>query len=315
MESIWITDVSPRDGLQNQQKHLSTHEKLALIRLLVAAGLERIEVTSFVSPSAVPQMADAADLLSLVISEFPKLQSTVLVPNLKGLERARLAGASEISVVLAATDTMNRKNINQGLADATRNCQDTVRAARAMGMRTRAYLAVAFDCPFEGVTPLPTLLALAQHMQAAQVDEIVIADTIGSATPGRVRDGLRVLGLAIPMNQLAMHFHDTRGLAAANAWAALEAGIRRFDASAGGLGGCPFAPGAAGNLATEDLVLMAQGSGFQTNIDIGSLLDVIEFAQLKLDRPLGGRSYSWLALQKQKGYLGPRGLSQVPSDS
>ena len=315
MESIWITDVSPRDGLQNQPKHLSTHEKLALIRLLVAAGLERIEVTSFVSPSAVPQMADAADLLSLVISEFPKLQSTVLVPNLKGLERARLAGASEISVVLAATDTMNRKNINQGLADATRNCQDTVRAARAMGMRTRAYLAVAFDCPFEGVTPLPTLLALAQHMQAAQVDEIVIADTIGSATPGRVRDGLRVLGLAIPMNQLAMHFHDTRGLAAANAWAALEAGIRRFDASAGGLGGCPFAPGAAGTLATEELVLMAQGSGFQTNIDIGSLLDVIEFAQLKLDRPLGGRSYSWLALQKQKGDLGPHGLSEGQSDA
>ncbi|MCX7224333.1 MAG: hydroxymethylglutaryl-CoA lyase [Burkholderiales bacterium] len=291
MESIWITDVSPRDGLQNQPKLLSTLDKLALIRLLVAAGLERVEVTSFVSPMAVPQMADAADLLSLVISQFPKLQSTVLVPNLKGLERAHLAGAGEVSVVLAATDTMNRKNIHQGLADATRNCQDTVRAARAMGMRTRAYLAVAFDCPFEGVTPLPTLLALAQQMQAAQVDEIVIADTIGSAT------------------------HDTRGLAAANAWAALEAGIRRFDASAGGLGGCPFAPGAAGNLATEDLVLMAQGSGFQTNIDIGRLLDVIEFAQLKLDHPLGGRSYSWLALQKQKCDLGPRGLSEGQSDA
>ncbi len=306
MESIWITDVSPRDGLQNQPKLLSTGDKLALIRLLVAAGLRRVEVTSFVSPKAVPQMADSAELLSLVIQQFPQLQSTVLVPNLRGLERACLAGAGEISVVLAATETMNRKNINQGLTDATRNCQDTVRAAKAMGMRTRAYLAVAFDCPFEGVTPVQTLLALAQQMQAAQVDEIVIADTIGSATPGRVRDCLRVLCRQIPVDRLAMHFHDTRGLATANAWAALEAGIRRFDASAGGLGGCPFAPGAAGNLATEDLVLMAQGSGFQTDIDIGGLLDATEFAQLTLGRPLGGRSYKWLALQKLKGDLGPR---------
>jgi hydroxymethylglutaryl-CoA lyase len=315
VESIWITDVSPRDGLQNQPKLLSTGDKLALIGLLVAAGLRRVEVTSFVSPKAVPQMADAADLLSAVIRQFPRLQPTVLVPNLKGLERACLAGAGEISVVLAATETMNRKNINQGLADATRNCQDTVRAAKAMGMRTRAYLAVAFDCPFEGVTPGPTLMALAQQMLAAQVDEIVIADTMGSASPGRVRDCLKVLGRTIPMSQLAMHFHDTRGLATANAWAALEAGIRRFDASTGGLGGCPFAPGAAGNLATEDLVLMAQGSGFQTNIDLGGLLDVIEFAQLKIDRPLGGRSYSWLALQKPKGDLEARLLSQSKSDS
>jgi hydroxymethylglutaryl-CoA lyase len=149
-------------------------------------------------------------------------------------------------------------------------------------------------------------MALAQQMLVAQVDEIVIADTIGSATPGRVRDCLRLLGMAIPMNQLAMHFHDTRGLATANAWAALEAGVRRFDASTGGLGGCPFAPGAAGNLATEDLVLMAQGSGFQTNIDLGGLLYVIEFAQSKIDRPLGGRSHSWLALQKLKGDLEAR---------
>ena len=246
MESIRITEVSPRDGLQNQSVSLSTDNKLALIRLLVAAGLQRVEITSFVSPSAVPQMADAADLLTRVHQLFPQLQSTVLVPNLRGLERACLAGAREMSVVLAATDTMNRKNIKQGLADATRISQDTVRAAKAMGMRTRAYLAVAFDCPFEGATPLPVLLTLAQQMQAAHVDEIVIADTIGSASPGRVRDCLRVLGQAIPMDQMAMHFHDTRGLAAANAWAALEAGVRRFDASAGGLGGCPFAPGAAG---------------------------------------------------------------------
>jgi hydroxymethylglutaryl-CoA lyase len=288
VESIRITEVSPRDGLQNQSVSLSTENKLALIRLLVAAGLQRVEITSFVSPEAVPQMADAADLLTRVHQLFPQLQSTVLVPNLRGLERACLAGAREISVVLAATDTMNRKNIKQGLVDATRISQDTVRAAKAMGMRTRAYLAVAFDCPFEGATPLPVLLALAQQMQAAHVDEIVIADTIGSASPGRVRDCLRVLGQAIPMDQMAMHFHDTRGLAAANAWAALEAGVRRFDASAGGLGGCPFAPGAAGNLATEDMVLMAEGSGFQTNIDIGRLCDVIEFAQLKLNSPLGG---------------------------
>lgn len=300
MQSICITDVSPRDGLQNQIIPFSTEDKLELIGRLVAAGLQRVEVTSFVSPAAVPQMADAADLLALVNQHFPQLESTVLVPNLKGLARAHAAGAREVSVVLAATDTMNRRNINQGLADATRLSQDTVRAAKALGMRTRAYLAVAFDCPFEGPVSVQVLVSLAAQMLAAQVDEIVIADTIGSAAPGRVRDGMQALAREMPMDQLAIHLHDTRGLAIANAWAAMEVGVRRFDASTGGIGGCPFAPGAAGNLATEDLVLLAQASGLQTHINVNGLLDAIDFAALKLQRPLGGGAYAWLALQRTK---------------
>ena len=184
MNRIFITDVAPRDGLQNQPQPVSTQAKLELIGLLAAAGLSSIELTSFVSPKAVPQMADAAELVPLVNAGHPSLRSSVLVPNLKGLERAHLAGAREIAVVLSATETMNRKNINMGLAQATEVSEQTLLAAHQLGLRTRAYVAVAFDCPFEGATPLDTVLQLASRMQAAGAGEIVIADTIGSASPG-----------------------------------------------------------------------------------------------------------------------------------
>lgn len=297
MEAIQITDVSPRDGLQNQSIPVGTGTKLGLIERLAAAGVRSIEVTSFVSPKAVPQMADAADLLPGVMAQLPGLRASVLVPNLKGLERAIAAGASEVAVVLSATDTMNRKNINMGLTQASDVSAQTLQAAKAQGLRTRAYVAVAFDCPFEGETPLDAVMALAQRMVAAGADEIVIADTIGAASPGMVKQRLQALTQVVPVAQLAVHLHDTRGMGAANAWAALEAGIRRFDASAGGIGGCPFAPGAAGNLATEDLVLMAERSGISTGIDLYRLLDAIDFAQDALQRPLGGRCIAWLRRQ------------------
>jgi hydroxymethylglutaryl-CoA lyase len=195
---------------------------------------------------------------------------------------------------------MNRKNINMGLDQATTVSEETVRAALGLGMRTRAYVAVAFDCPFEGATPQARVVELARRMLDCGAQEVVIADTIGAASPGMVRDRTRALLEHIPAEQLAMHFHDTRGMAVANAWAAIEEGVRRFDASVGGIGGCPFAPGAAGNAATEDLVLMAERSGLSTGIDLMGLLAAVDFAQDLLQRPLGGRSATWLRRQRDK---------------
>lgn len=300
MEHIHITDVAPRDGLQNQKVPVSTEAKLQLIRLLAAAGVQSVEATSFVSPKAVPQMADAGDLVPALNAALPALRTSVLVPNLKGLERAHAAGAKEIAVVLSATETMNRKNINMGLTDATDVSAQTVREALRLGLRTRAYVAVAFDCPFEGPTALAAVQQCCTRMLEAGAGEIVIADTIGSASPGQVRDRLAALLPIVPVAQLAVHFHDTRGMGAANAYAALEAGVRRFDASAGGIGGCPFAPGAAGNVATEDLVLMAEQSGFSTGIAMAGLLDAVDFAEAQLQRPLGGRAITWLRRQREK---------------
>lgn len=303
MERILITDVAPRDGLQNQPVHLAAADKLALMQRLAAAGVQSIEATSFVSPKAVPQMADAAELLALAHRALPALRISVLVPNLKGLERAHATGAAEIAVVLSATETMNRRNINMGLAQATEVSAQTLAEAQRLGLRTRAYVAVAFDCPFEGETPLDEVLRLAQRMQVAGAGEIVIADTIGSASPGAVKQRFAALAGLLPPDRLAVHLHDTRGMAVANAWAALEAGVRRFDASVGGIGGCPFAPGAAGNLATEDLVLMAEQSGFATGISLAGLLEAVDFAEQRLARPLGGRSIAWLRRQREKNAL------------
>lgn len=299
-DRIHITDVAPRDGLQNQQVPVSTEAKLALIGLLEAAGVRSVEATSFVSPRAVPQMADAGELVPAVAARWPRLRTSVLVPNLKGLERAHAAGAREIAVVLSATETMNARNINMGLAQATEVSEQTLAAAHALGLRTRAYVAVAFDCPFEGETPLAEVLRLAARMHAAGAGEVVIADTIGSASPGQVKERFAALREVVPIDHLAVHLHDTRGMGAANAWAALEAGVRRFDASVGGIGGCPFAPGAAGNLATEDLVLLAERSGLATGVSLPGLMDAIDFAQTLLQRPLGGRSIAWLRREQAK---------------
>lgn len=298
MSHIHITDVAPRDGLQNQAIHLSTDDKLQFIGMLAQAGVTSVEATSFVSPRAVPQMADASDLMIRLAHARPGLRVSALVPNLKGLERAAAAGVREIAVVLSATETMNQKNINMGLEQAIITSGETISAARALGMRTRGYLAVAFVCPFEGETPLAQFLSVAQRLYAFGPDEVVIADTIGAAAPGQVRERLDALRDVLPVESTGVHFHDTRGMGMANAWAALEAGVRRFDASVGGIGGCPFAPGAAGNLATEDLALMAMQSGFTTGIELEALLPVIQFAEEKLQRPLGGRCITWLRRPK-----------------
>lgn len=299
-ERIVITDVAPRDGLQNQPVAVSTAAKLELVRLLAAAGVASVEVGSFVSPKAVPQMADAAAVLAGVNAGMPGLRTSVLTPNLKGLERAIAAGAREIAVVLSATETMNQRNINMSLETAAAVSEETVRAARGAGLATRAYVAVAVECPFEGLVAPAVATGLAERMLAAGAGEIVFADTIGAAAPGQVRTLLQAAAASIPLERTAVHFHDTRGFGVANAWAALEAGVRRFDASAGGIGGCPFAPGAAGNLATEDLVLLARQGGLETGIELEGLAAAVEFAEQQLGRSLGGRSLAWFRNKRQK---------------
>ncbi len=293
IDCLTITDVGPRDGLQSQRTPVSTEGKLRLIHALYRSGVTSIEATSFVSPKAVPQMADADRLLPQVRKpETARL--SVLVPNLRGLERAVGAGASEIAVVLCATDTMNYKNIGMGLELATATCVATLKQASLQGLATRAYVAVAFECPFEGPTPLKQVLDLALCLADAGAGEVVLADTIGAAAPVQVQRALSAVLARLDAPRLGVHFHDTRGMALANAWAALELGIRRFDASIGGLGGCPFAPGAAGNLATEDLVVMAQQCGYRTGIDPQALHAAIEVAQELVGYPIGGRGARWL---------------------
>ncbi len=292
-DALFITDVSPRDGLQNQQVAVPAQGKIELVRLLAAAGVESVEVTSFVSPRAVPQMADAAEVVAGVQSALPALRLSALVPNAKGLARAQAAGSREVAVVLAATETMNQRNVNMSLQAAIASCEETVAIARAQGLRTRAYIATAFECPFEGAVASSTVAALCERMLRAGAQEIVIADTIGAAAPAQVSRLLSDLRGTLPLAQTAAHFHDTRGFGVANAWAAIEAGVRRLDASAGGIGGCPFAPGAAGNVATEDVVLLAEQSGLRTGIALEGLLAAVEYAEFLLQRPLGGRSMGW----------------------
>jgi hydroxymethylglutaryl-CoA lyase len=298
-DRILVNEVGPRDGLQNQPIHVPLEDKLELIEALVAAGIRSIEATSFVSPKAVPQMADADQL-------FPRLPSpdrvrySALVPNARGLDRALAAGVREVAVVLSATETMNRRNINMSLEEARRACTEVIAAAAARGARTRAYVAVAFTCPFEGPVARSHVVDLAHAMFDGGADEVVIADTIGAASPREVQDLLGESVTAFGADRLAAHLHDTRGFALANAWAALSVGIRRFDASIGGLGGCPFAPGAAGNLATEDLVVLADQCGFDTGISVPRLRAAVAIAERVTQRALGGRTTAWLRTQELK---------------
>lgn len=291
-DAIVITEVAPRDGLQNEPVVFPLDDKLSFIERLTQAGLRSIEVASLVSPRAVPRMADSNALLGRLARQLG-VRHSVLVPNMKGLERAMAAGVEEIAVVLAATETMNRKNINMGLAQASDACIDMLQTAQANGMATRAYIAVAVECPFEGLVPAGAVAALSARMAEAGAQEIVIADTIGAAAPGQIRSVLGSVASTVPVARLAVHLHDTRGMGLANAWEALQCGIRRFDSSAGGIGGCPFAPGAAGNLATEDLVLMLHQCGMQTGVDLAQLYDAIDFAGQVLGRIVGGNSSAW----------------------
>jgi len=291
-EAVSITEVGLRDGLQNQSIPVATADKLRLFEMLQKAGLRSFEVTSFVSPRAVPQLADAA----LLMAGLPAAADTrcmVLVPNEKGYERAVAAGATAIAVVLSATETLNRKNINRSLSQSRAEFREVIQQARRNGHFVRAYVAAAFACPYEGRTPLRRVIELAEELRQAGADEIAVADTIGAGNPAQAREIFGALGPAIGTDALAAHFHDTRGMGLAMAWAALDTGVRKFDGSFGGLGGCPFAPGAAGNLATEDLVFMLEEARFETGVRWRDLFEAIDLAERLLDRPLGGRIAAW----------------------
>lgn len=292
MEKVVVNDVGPRDGLQNDPATVTPADRARLIQALVAAGVPAVEVVSFVSPRAVPKMAGADEVVAALDPESADFSA--LVPNRKGYELAREAGIRSVAVVLSATDTMNRRNINMNLDTTIRVCGEIVSQAKADGLTGRAYVSVAMECPYEGRVPESRVEALAGEMFERGATEVIVADTIGAANPAQVKSLFGRLVGSFGAERLSAHFHDTRALALANAWQALECGIRKFDASIGGLGGCPFAPGAAGNLATEDLVSLLHQAGFETGVDLDALLEVVELARTLVGHDLGGRALPWL---------------------
>lgn len=264
---VSIVEVGPRDGLQNEAATIPTREKIAFVDRLTAAGHAAIEVSAFVSAKWVPQMADAAEVFA-AIQRKPGVRYTALVPNLAGLERALAAGVSEIAIFAAASETFSRTNINQSIEQSIDTYRAVAEAALGAGLRVRGYLSTAFGCPFEGVVPVSQAADVAARLLDLGVFEIAVSDTIGIAHPGQVYDVVDAVAARVPRERLALHFHDTRGTALANVMAGLDCGIVVFDSSAGGLGGCPYAPGAAGNLATEDLLYTLDGLGIETGVSI-----------------------------------------------
>jgi hydroxymethylglutaryl-CoA lyase len=288
--TVTIVEVGPRDGLQNERVALSTADKIEFVNRLSAAGLPVIEVSAFVSPKWVPQMADAAEVFA-GITRRPGTRYTALVPNLAGLERAARAGVTEIAVFAASTETFSRRNINQSIEDSLASYKQVCDRARAGGLRVRGYLSTAFGCPFEGDVAPERVAGLAARLLELGVFEVALSDTIGIAHPGQVPRVLEAVLARIPVNTIALHFHDTRGTALANVLAALPYGIATFDASAGGLGGCPFAPGAAGNLATDDLIYMLDGLGIETRVSLAALAEASAFIAERLDHRLPSRYF------------------------
>ncbi|MBM3510243.1 MAG: hydroxymethylglutaryl-CoA lyase [Alphaproteobacteria bacterium] len=298
-ERVYVNEVGLRDGLQIHPHFIATDDKLALLDALIAAGVTSFEATSFVSPKAVPQMADSADLFKR-LPVRPGVEYHALIPNEKGYERAIAAGARSVALVLAATETLNKRNINMSLGEAVEVCKAVLRRARAEGVATRAYIAAACACPYEGKVAPAAVFALTDEMFAAGAADIGIADTIGAGNPAQVAYLFGTVAKKHGAARVSAHFHDTRAMGLTNAWAALQEGIRRFDSSIGGLGGCPFAPGASGNLATEDLVFMLQESGFETGIDIAGLRQAVTVAERITSQHLGGRVAAYFASQDKR---------------
>jgi isopropylmalate/homocitrate/citramalate synthase len=285
---VEVVEVGPRDGLQNEPASVSTADKIRFVDLLSAAGPPVIEVSAFVSARRVPQMADA-DAVFAGITPLEAVRYTALVPNLAGLDRARRAGVREIAIFAAASETFSRRNINQTIDESLESYGRVVAAALADGMRVRAYLSTAFGCPYEGDVSPARVGELAGRLSDLGAFEVSIGDTIGVAHPAQVAPVLESVARHVDLEQVALHFHDTRGTALANVLAALDLGIAIFDASAGGLGGCPFAPGAAGNLATEDLVYMLEGYGIETGISLPALVEASRFIEQRIGRELPSR--------------------------
>lgn len=287
---VSIVEVGPRDGLQNEQAAVSTADKTAFVDLLSSAGLPRIEVSAFVSPKWVPQMADAAGVFA-GINRRAGVRYSALVPNLEGLERAHAAGVTDVAVFAAASESFSRRNINQSI-DASLDIYRAVsaRAAR-LGISMRAYVSTAFGCPFEGSVSPERVADVSHALVEMGAVEVSVSDTIGIAHPGQVPVVVEAVAARVPLAKIALHFHDTRGTALVNVLTAMDLGVSTFDASAGGLGGCPYAPGATGNLATEDLIYMLDGLGIETGVDLAALVEASAFIEARVGHRLPSRYY------------------------
>jgi len=287
---VTIVEVGPRDGLQNEGAAVSTADKIGFVDLLSAAGLPVIEVSAFVSPKWVPQMADAADVFA-GISRRAGVRYTALVPNLSGLDRAYAAGVTEVAVFAAASETFSRKNLNQSIDASLVTYRAVCERAASLGLRVRAYVSTAFGCPFEGRVPPARVAAVAHALVEMGAFEVSVSDTIGIGHPGQVPEVLSAVAERVPLGKVALHFHDTRGTALANVLTALDLGVATFDASAGGLGGCPYAPGATGNLATEDLVYLLDGLGIESGVNLEALVAASAFIESRIGHRLPSRYY------------------------
>jgi hydroxymethylglutaryl-CoA lyase len=296
-QAITVYEVGPRDGLQNEAAAVPTEEKLALVRALAGAGLSRIEATSFVSPRWIPQLGDA-DALVRALPRLPGVTYVVLVPNARGLERLvealrhRGEGPADVAaaVFMSASESHNRKNLNRAVSESLAELGQVVPAARAHGLAVRGYVSAVFGCPYEGAVDPERAAAVAEALHGLGCEQISLGDTIGVATPALTRRVVSRMIRTIPRERLALHMHDTRGTALANVLAGLDLGITTFDASIGGLGGCPYAPGASGNLATEDLVYMLAGMGYETGVDFEKLIAAGALAQRLVGRRLPGKT-------------------------
>ncbi|MBS2020439.1 MAG: hydroxymethylglutaryl-CoA lyase [Deltaproteobacteria bacterium] len=301
-DRVSVYEVSPRDGLQNESATVPLSGKVRLIDALAAAGLERIEITSFVSPKWIPQLADADELVEAVraqaFSRVPpsadphadtKVRYSALCPNPHGLERAKATGIEEIAVFLSSSETHNKKNVNKTIDQTLGAFEETIGPARAAGMRVRAYVSTVWGCPYEGDVAPERSLAIAKKLFDMGCYQISLSDTIGAGTPKLTREIMSRAIDTLPLEAIAMHMHDTRGTALANILVGLELGIRNFDASIGGMGGCPYAPGAAGNVATEDLAYMLQGMGIETGLDLERLVEAARAAESIVGRTLPGK--------------------------
>ncbi|KAI96315.1 hydroxymethylglutaryl-CoA lyase [Rhodomicrobium udaipurense JA643] len=277
VEHVRIVEVGPRDGLQNEAATLPVETRVSFIEKLIAAGLTTIEAGSFVSPRRVPQMADTAAVLKAFAGRRG-VSLPVLVPNMTGLEAALAAGAREIAIFASASESFSQKNINCSIAESFERFAPVVERAQAEGVAVRGYVSCVLGCPYEGAVPLSRVADVAERLAALGCYEVSLGDTIGVGTPNAARAMLRAVAERVPMKSLAVHFHDTKGQAVANIYACLEEGVRVVDGSAGGLGGCPYAPGASGNVATEDVVYLLDGLGFETGVDRAAIMEAARFA-------------------------------------
>jgi hydroxymethylglutaryl-CoA lyase len=299
MKSVRIVEMGPRDGLQNEPKEVPTAVKVELIERLADAGLPAVEATAFVSPKWVPQMADHTEVLER-IRRKPGVDYPVLTPNLKGFEAARAAGATEVAIFGAASEAFSRKNINCSIAESLERFRSVAQAAKAANIKVRGYVSCVLGCPYEGEIAPKRVADVAAALADMGCYEISLGDTIGVGTPAKTKAMIEACAERVPVSQLAGHYHDTYGQALANIYASLELGVSTFDASIAGLGGCPYAAGASGNVATEDVVYMLNGLGVRTGIDLERLVDIGQWISNALNREYGSKAGKALAAKRKR---------------